>query len=208
MTVKLTPWYLVRHAPVAAVRKGIYAEADGAANLPNLSHVKALANSLPDEALWYVSPLRRTRQTADALRKQMTKPGEMAIIGSLREQNFGDWQGLSFEQIWQEIKELPVHNWSLLAGGTPPPGGESFEALYTRVGDFLEENMAVQTERPRVLVTHAGVIRALIGTMLGLTAEKALSLGSEVFSVSKLLHQSGQGQGGAWRLEFLNRIYL
>ncbi len=203
----LTPWYLVRHAPVKGVRKGIYNDADVDAHLPPVAEIHRLADRLPEDALWYVSPLMRTRQTAEALRGQLANPGEISYVNALREQNFGDWQGLSFEEIWQKIKGLPAHNWSLLAAETTPPNGESFQDVRTRAAKFLLENMDKEPACPRVLVTHAGIIRAMIGIMLGLEDNIALSLGVETFAVTQLLHQTGKGKGGVWRLEFLNQKF-
>ena len=203
----ITPWYLVRHAPVQGVRKGIYNNADVGVRLPSVAAIKDLADWLPEDALWYVSPHLRTRQTAEALWGQLAKPGDVLYMEALQEQNFGDWQGLSFEEIWQKIKDLPAHNWSLLAAETTPPNGESFQDVRVRVANFIAENLTKEPSRPRVLVTHAGVIRAMIGTVLGMEDNQAESFGVDTFSVSRLLHQTGKGKGGAWRLDGLNRAF-
>lgn len=203
----LTPWYLVRHAPVKGVRKGIYNHADSGVLLPPVAEIRRLADRLPEDALWFVSPLLRTRQTAEALWTELSKPGDVSYVEALREQNFGDWQGLSFEGIWREIKGFPAHNWSLLAAETTPPNGESFQDVRTRVAKFLAKNKAIEPKRPRVLVTHAGVIRAMIGVALEMEPNQAQSFGVDTFSVSLLLHQTGKGKGGAWRLDSLNRTY-
>lgn len=205
--IELTEWYFIRHAPVKDVKKGIYVDADGDATLPEKDIVRTLAASLPVNALWYVSPLLRTKKTAEALRDQMDGAGELIFVDELKEQNFGDWQGLSFEDIWQEIKELPAHNWSFLAADTTPPNGESFNDVQARVSSFIEKLKNQQPARPKIFVAHAGVIRSIIGTALALNNDDALSLGIDPFSLSRLIHQTGSGKGGEWQLKTLNQTY-
>lgn len=206
--VTLTEWYLVRHAPVKNSRKGIYREEDAPAELPALSVIKALAKTLPENADWYVSPLSRTRATATALlQAKGLDPESMKITQNLREQDFGDWQGLAFEEIWEEVKGLEAHNWSLLAAGTTPPQGESFVDVLTRITGFVQEVTEGKVTRPKVLVTHAGIIRAFVGTAMGLSADKALALDARPFSLTRLLQQSGQGKGGQWQLLCLNQKF-
>ena len=203
--IQLSEWHLIRHAPVQNARKGIYSNADDEAQLPDQDIIRDQASRLPDNALWFVSPLLRTKQTADALRNEMKLPGDIFYLDELKEQNFGDWQGLSFEDIWQKIKNLPAHNWSLLTADNAPPNGESFLDVQSRVSDFIEQNIKVNIDRPRIMVTHAGVIRSFIGLTLELDSNKALSLEVSPFSLSQLTHQTGEGKGGQWQLNALNR---
>ena len=128
----------------------------------------------------------------------------------LREQSFGEWHGLDFADLWERIRDLPPHNWSYLAPESAPPGGESYLALWERVAEFRERLSGDPDPGPRVLVTHAGVIRAFVGQALGLSASRALALGVEPLSVTLLTQQVGEGaaredRGGAWKLIALNR---
>lgn len=205
--IELTEWYFIRHAPVKNARKGIYSHPDGDAILPSEKNVKAMVSSLPKNALWFVSPLKRTKQTAEILRSHIENPGKIFYEEALKEQNFGNWQGLSFEEIWQSIKDLEPHNWSLLAADTVPPNGESFSDLQKRVKPFLEKIIYKNPSQPKILVTHAGVIRSIIGTVLNLKNDDALSIGIDPFSLSIVLHQTGEGKGGQWQLKLLNQTY-
>jgi len=205
--VELTEWYYIRHAPVKNSRKGIYNHSDGDAILPDEESIKSMVSDLPDDAIWFVSPLKRTRQTAEILRSHMKKPGEIYYDDALKEQDFGDWQRLSFEEIWQNIKDLMPHNWSLLAADTVPPNGESFNDLQKRVAPFIDKKSRENSKKPIIIVSHAGVIRSVIGTILNLKSDDALSLGIETFSLSRALHQTGTGKGGQWQLKLLNKKY-
>ena len=206
--IELTEWYLVRHAPVKNSKKGIYKEADAEAELPPHETIMALAKALPEEADWYVSPMARARTTADALLRAIDlRQKSLSYPRAITEQDFGEWQGLSFEEIWEKMKGLEAHNWSLLSAHTTPENGESFEDVTKRVSNFMNDHIAEKNGRPKVLVTHAGIIRAFTGIALGLDPNKSLALEAKPFSLTRLLHQTGQGQGGQWQLQCLNQQF-
>lgn len=206
--IQLTRWYLVRHAPVKNSRKGIYRDADASAKLPEQTIINTLAAQLPDDADWYVSPMERTVTTATALLAAKGKNSADAIVtDQIREQNFGAWQGLTFEEIWTEVKDLQAHNWSLLAADTKPPAGESFLEVCDRVTCFMEETARTNPGRPKVVIGHAGIVRAFVGLALNLDVNKALALDAKPFSLTRLLHQTGKGKGGEWQLQSLNQQF-
>ncbi len=75
----------------------------------------------------------------------------------LREMNFGDWDGLSYDEI-DETDHVRWRAWCSNWLTEAPPGGESIDQFSARIARFLT------AERPcehTVLVTHAGVIRVL-----------------------------------------------
>ena len=51
-----------------------------------------LAALIPNNCIWYVSPLKRAIQTAEALSK-FVNYSKMIYEIKLIEQNFGDWSG-------------------------------------------------------------------------------------------------------------------
>lgn len=102
----------------------------------------------------YCSPLLRARQTAQALR--LDNP---VLDDRLREQHWGDWEGLTRDKI------LARHGADafLKVGSTRgdefrPLGGESTGELHARVGAFLKD--AAAGEGDAVVVAHLGVVRA------------------------------------------------
>lgn len=99
----------------------------------------------------FCSPQRRARQTAALL--GMVDP---TIDPRLREQNWGDWEGMTRAQMMQRdgeaCFETAGRGWDFC-----PPGGESSGALATRVRAFLNETTASNTDA--VAITHMGVIR-------------------------------------------------
>ncbi len=205
--IAITDWYLLRHAAVAGAPEGIQASADEPADLSNKAALARLAGALPSGALWWSSPLSRCRATARALQQVKACERPVQFDERLREQHFGALYGLSFAEAWRRIEPLPAHNWSMLAADSAPPEGDRFIDLWARVGDFIDDaGHRKELGRPRVLVTHAGVVRAFVGQALGLSPETALVLSVEPLSLSHLRAGTGRGRGGAWQLLCLNRL--
>ena len=202
----ITDWYLVRHAPVVGTTEGIQASPDEPADLTDGAALARLADALPGAALWWSSPLQRCRATARALLQAQAAERPVEVDDRLREQHFGDLYGLSFADAWARIERLPAHNWSMLAADSRPPGGGRFIDLWARVRDFIDDpDHRTNPASPRVLVAHAGVIRAFVGQALGLPPEIALALSAEPLSLCHLRASTGSGRGGAWQLVYMNR---
>ena len=108
---------------------------------------------LPPQTTVLSSPLRRARRLAEALDPCVRLDARLAEI------DFGDWEG----RRWDDIDRESIDDWAADVLNFTPPGGESVADLQRRVIDFAGE-LAATCGVPRVaLVTHAGVIRALLG---------------------------------------------
>jgi alpha-ribazole phosphatase len=202
--IELTDWYLIRHAPVASDHPGLYQDQDAPIAPLETERLARLATMLPTDADWHVSPRTRTQQTAQALQSHLPGCTAPRTDKRLAEQSYGDWHGLSFGDLWPLIEDLPAHNWSILAAATTPPNGDNFMAVWDQAADFMKEFEPAST-RPQIVVAHAGTIRAIIGHILGLSPDMALSLSIDTLSLTHLRHQTNTGLGGAWQLAYLNR---
>ncbi len=100
----------------------------------------------------FVSPLKRARQTAQAL--GLENP---VLDARLMEQNWGRWEGLSRAEILaQEGPDAFLR--AGLAARFRPPGGESTQELHERVADFLRD--IAPADEDSIAVAHLGVLRA------------------------------------------------
>src|SRR5205814_5396756 len=97
-----TSFWWVRHAPVAHGGR-IYGQTDLCCDCSETALFTGLAEKLPRGAMWATSNLRRTHETAAAIIRAglpgpASIPGPEAIMmPELSEQDFGEWQGLTYE---------------------------------------------------------------------------------------------------------------
>lgn len=201
-----TRWWWVRHAPVTSTDGRIYGNTDPSANVEDPPTYAALARMLPTGGALVTSHLRRTHQTAEAIRAAGLGLPEPIIEADLAEQNFGDWQGRKREEVYAELD--PKHLFWLAPARTRAPGGESFVDLMERAGAVIDRLTAQHAGRDIISVGHGGVIRAAIGHALGLDPEIALACQVDNCSITRLDHfgPTDSHPEGAWALFHVNQI--
>lgn len=112
----------------------------------------------------FCSPLSRACETANII-----LDGRLPIIlkPEMRERCFGDWQGLRWDEVYHRNPDLPPL-WSMRARHIEPPGGESLNAFMHRIRQGFQELVLKTEPYDKVLVvTHRGVIRALVWSLNG-----------------------------------------
>jgi len=210
MDGQVTRWWWVRHAPVVEHAGVLYGQRDVGCDTSDAPSFAGLAGKMPTGAVWVTSNLRRTTQTAAAIRKAGSPapadPAEPLVEPDFAEQNFGDWQHHNWNDLhaadskeYKSFWESPGHN--------APPGGESFAAQITRTGRAIERINKQYPGRDVVAVSHGGTIRAAVA--LAMQAEPVLALAVQVdnLTLTRLDHVSGgtfKGQGGNWRVAGIN----
>ena len=94
---------------------------------------RALAERLPQPADWEVTPLSRTRRTAEAIFAAGYPARPLTVDPGLIEQRLGDWQGLPHAELPARLA-LPTHAFWPLGRHEQPPGGETMAEVIVRVG--------------------------------------------------------------------------
>ena len=100
---KTTRWWWIRHAPVDNPERRLYGQSDIDAIVSDTDDFKQLAKHLPSDGVWVASHLKRTHQTAQAIIPHFKARGhnapELLTHPELAEQNFGDWQGMTYNEL-------------------------------------------------------------------------------------------------------------
>ncbi|WP_127090179.1 histidine phosphatase family protein [Aquabacter cavernae] len=119
--------------------------------------------------LHYVSsPLSRAVETMRILRTTLDLPvADFVHDDDLRELSFGRWEG----HTWPQLRRR--HEGDVIARDRDPwhfapPGGESYAELMARAGAAIDRLTA-----DSVVVTHGGVIRALLHAKAGMPQGEA-----------------------------------
>lgn len=175
--------YLVRHADVHGNKNHAFIGKTDLSLSPSgkkeAEQLKSKLNSF-EPYLCLHSPAIRVLETmdrADIGKRRMEKK-------SLREIDFGQWEGLDFEQIQKRNPKL-VELWSKDYENFTFPGGESIKNFNKRVESFANELTRMDEEKC-VIFSHGGVIRSLICYFLGLPFEKHLLFQISTASITEI----------------------
>jgi probable phosphoglycerate mutase len=151
--------YLVRHGETDWNAEGrLQGHNDIPLNAVGREQALDAAERLPRTAKAVVSSdLGRARETAEGLPDPTTDAG-------LRERSFGAFEGLTsrecqarFPREWELYRTDPSR---------PIPRGEPQDAFLARIRSaVLAASRAARRDRPAVVVTHGGVVRALLESL-------------------------------------------
>ncbi len=206
-----TRWWWVRHAPEVDPGGRSDGPDDVECEWSDTATFQALARLLPPDPVWVTSHLRRTHQTARAIRAHL--PGdahpEPLVEPDLAEQHFGDWQGLTHDQL-AERRNGQWHRFWHAPAVEAPPGGESFVQVVERVAAVIARLSREHAGRDIVAVTHGGTIRAALTVALDLDPERALAIATENCGLTRVDHIAGEagshapGTEAVWRIAQVN----
>jgi len=128
------------------------------------------------------SPLKRTRQTAEAIAR--TTGLDIVFDESWYELSFGDWDGKSIE----EVKEEDPDSYQAWLNSTAyaPNGGESYDEASVRIEEALEKLVAQYPGKKILVVTHNGVIKTAIKLAIGAPAEAVFHVDATPCSISSI----------------------
>jgi broad specificity phosphatase PhoE len=156
--------------------------------------------AVPDAPPWtqiISSPLLRCRQFAEALAARCDIA--VTLDDRLKEVGFGEWEGKTPALIQQLDAEAyaafyrdPLQN--------RPAGAEPWDQFVARVSAALDEVNKNFSGQQVLVVTHAGVIRAVAAKVLDASARAAYRIGVDNASISRFRYD-----GNHYRLEYLNR---
>jgi len=128
------------------------------------------------------SPLRRCALFAQQQANELQLP--LQCIDELREIDFGDWEELTLSEAetyhpasFAQFKHDTDH-WCA-------PNGESYSTFRGRIRTALMQLAATDTQH-LLVVTHGGVIRALLAELLQLSAASAARIGVPLAGICQL----------------------
>jgi probable phosphoglycerate mutase len=109
------------------------------------------------------SPLKRARQTADAI----ARTTGLTVIDDTDwyELSFGSWDGKSIEEVKAETPE-DYQAW-VNSSSHRPGGGESYDEAAVRIDAAMEKVLHLYPGKKVVVVTHNGVIKSAANLAIG-----------------------------------------
>ena len=131
----------------------------------------------------YASPMKRVQQTLAPLLKNGS-PAQ-TILPALREVDFGDWTGLS----WQAVSErfgFNTYEWLAQIELKGAPNGENGAAFRARVEQCLCEIVWRHRGQNVAVFCHGGVVRMMLAILLNVPLPKTNQFEIEYASVTQV----------------------
>ena len=175
---------LLCHGMTAAQRGARFADDEPLEDSASVA-IAALKGKLPAFQRCWTSPTLRARATARLL-------GIEAVVeAALADADYGRWKGKAMAEI-ADKEPKSIAAW-LADPSARPHGGESIRDLTTRVGAWLDGQLA--TGGRSLAITHQAVIRAAIVHVLGAPAPAFWRVDVEPLSQTEL-----SSDGRRWNL--------
>ncbi|MEV4915828.1 bifunctional RNase H/acid phosphatase [Streptomyces tirandamycinicus] len=131
------------------------------------------------------SPLKRCRQTADAVAARLGL--DVRIDDGLRETDFGAWEGLTFGEVRERYGD-DLDAWLASPKAAPTGGGESFATVAKRVAATRDRLVREYRGRTVLVVTHVTPIKTLVRLAIGAPPESLFRMELSAASVSAVAY--------------------
>lgn len=128
------------------------------------------------------SPLKRARQTADAIARTTRLP--IVDDTDWYELSFGSWDGRSIEEVRAEHPE-DYQAW-LNSSAYRPGGGESYDEAAERIDAAMEKVLHLYPGKKVVVVTHNGVIKSAANLAIGGPNDGVFHMDASPCSISSI----------------------
>ena len=187
--------WLVRHGQTTWNEQGRFCgHTDIPLSTTGRKQARKLASFLQHRpiAAIYSSDLSRARETAEIIARK--RPIDSIVSPAWREINFGAWEGLTYEEIAASSGEQqgfftqPEH--------VAPPQGETLEEVMQRAIPALREIVHYDEQQGEiVLVSHGGLLRGLLCSLLGMPLSNQWQLRIDTGSLSAIdvsLNEQGE----------------
>ncbi|MFC6286798.1 bifunctional RNase H/acid phosphatase [Nocardioides sp. GCM10027113] len=147
------------------------------------------------------SPVRRTLESAEILADRLGL--DVAVEPGFAEMEFGEWDGLTFDEVAQRHPEA-LDAWLGSLDQAPGGDGESFRAVEERVLAGLERVLETHAGRTVVVVSHVTPIKTLVAHAVEAPLEAVFRMELSPASVSVLSFYTagpdGRGPRASMRL--------
>jgi len=183
----MTRIILVRHGETEWNRvERFRGRADVPLNEKGLLQAEATARGIESRvsaAAVYSSPLSRAMRTAQAIAERQSLI--VQIHQGLVDIDYGEWQGLSAEEVKQRWPEQ-LAGWYQTPHKVRIPGGESLDELRARCAATVKEIVTRHSGSAVVLVAHTVVNRIILLFILGLDNGRFWRLRQDACAVNEI----------------------
>jgi probable phosphoglycerate mutase len=142
----------------------------------------------------YSSDLGRAETTAQTI---VGESGALVSDDRLRERHMGIFQGLTLAEM-RSLHPQERAEYETRGGVAAAPDGESVMQHLNRTVDFLDDVVARHGGGTVAIVTHGGMLRALLQYVLGIPYTATLRFRRPNAAMNVFTHQSGRWELDTW----------
>lgn len=139
----------------------------------------------------YASPMRRAQQTLAPLADHCAKPA--IVRPEFREVDFGDWTGLSWEQVHSRY-QVSAFYWLDQIERAAIANAESGEVFRNRVEPAVRQIILDHAGQSVAIVCHGGVIRMILSVLLDLPLPRMASFEIDYASLTQVEHHAHRAE--------------
>ena len=156
-------------------------------NQTGVRQAELLANRLSAEIIHaiYSSDLSRAVDTANRIQRLQQTAKAVATDMRWRELSFGDWEGMTYEEMSAHSPEL-FDAWMKDSLTVSTPNGETHRQLAERVKSAFDELKARHKDATVLLVGHSGSMQTLLALLLGVDLSRYWQFRISQASLSEL----------------------
>jgi alpha-ribazole phosphatase len=196
----MTRFWLIRHGePSEEAHHRCYGSLDVGLSQKGRAQMQQVAEYLKPKSIAavYASPRSRAQESAEVLAAAQSCPTE--IIDDLREIDFGDFEGLAYDEIATRYADL-YRQWMEKPTEVRFPNGESFPEMRTRVLKAFEAIRSAREGQTVAIVSHGGVNRILLAWALQMPDASLFRIAQDYGAINLLVFPEGVPQ-----VQLLNR---
>jgi len=181
-----TSLFLLRHAEVEARYHRVFGgQIDMDISPRGHEQAAMLARHLRNKSFdaIYASPMKRVQQTlAPVLEGRATPP---IILLGLREVHFGDWTGLSWEQVKAKFN-ISAFEWLTQLESAAIPNAETGKMFRERVEPCVRQILRDHRGQTVAVACHGGTIRMILSILLEMPLPQMASFEIEYASLTQV----------------------
>lgn len=173
-----------------------------------MRHATGLLNSVnnndvrdihPDAPCWdtvITSPLQRCSAFAEEVASSLGLLDALRVEEQWAEIDYGDWDGMPLDE-WRTLAKEQFKAFRKDLNALRPPNGEAYVDFRDRVLGAWEELAQLPDGSHALLVTHGGVMRVLLPTVLGMPLNASFPLHIPFAAISRVRLQTRNNKTSA-----------
>lgn len=186
-----TLFHLIRHGAYPLLDQALGGRLDHALSEDGRTQAERIAGELADRPIAAVvsSPVRRAVQTAEPTAKRLGLT--VSLDPAFTEIDFAEWSGKRFEDLNSDPK---WYAWNTFRSTAAPLCGETMLAVQARALAGLLRLATRHPDAEVAVVSHADVIKAVLGHFLGAPLDLLRRIEIGPGSISKLMLYAGDAR--------------